>query len=248
MAATKTATKKASAKKATTKKSTAKTATKKSTARKRTTKRVPLHEREPRTLIEDAGYATAGVVNDTVELLRELPSKLQGWRGQATKVAKDAPERVKDLRTEAPAKVESTVKDVRDRVSKDVDVWLKTFEQKFDGKAAEGRKIADELKSDDRVKKVLDQTGNTRSQVKAAFTSVIKTGEVAAEAGKKQVGTATSQAKGAVTSARKTGEAAAEAGKKQASTATTQVKGAATSVRKSAQTVSDAAKDAGSDN
>jgi hypothetical protein len=242
MAATKTATKKAT-KKAATKKSTAKTATKKSTARK-TTKRTPLHEREPRTILEDAGYATAGVVNDTVELLRELPSKVQGWRGQATKVAKDAPELVKDLRTEAPAKVESTVKDVRDRVSKDVDGWLKTFEQKFDGKAAEGRKIADELKSDDRVKKVLDQTGNTRSQVKAAFTSVIKTGEVAAEAGKKQVSTATSQAKGAVTSARKTGEAAAKAGKQQASTASTQVKGAATSVRKSAEAVSEAAQEA----
>jgi hypothetical protein len=247
MAATKTATKKASTKKATTKKSTAKTATKKSTARK-TTKRTPLHEREPRTILEDAGYATAGVVNDTVERLRELPSKVQGWRGQATKVAKDAPERVKDLRTEAPAKVESTVKDVRDRVSKDVDGWLKTFEQKFDGKAAEGRKIADELKSDDRVKKVLDQTGNTRSQVKAAFTSVIKTGEVAAEAGKKQVSTATSQAKGAVTSARKTGEVAAKAGKKQASTATTQVKGAATSVRKSAEAVSEAAQETSSNN
>jgi hypothetical protein len=247
MAATKTATKKATTKKATAKKSTAKTATKKSTARK-TTKRTPLHEREPRTLLEDAGYATAGVVNDTVELLRELPSKVQGWRGQATKVAKDAPERVKDLRTEAPAKVESTVKDVRDRVSKDVDGWLKTFEQKFDGKAAEGRKIADELKSDDRVKKVLDQTGNTRSQVKAAFTSVIKTGEVAAEAGKKQVDTATSQAKGAVTSARKTGEAAAKAGKKQASTASTQVKGAATSVRKSAEAVTEAAQETSSDN
>jgi hypothetical protein len=247
MAATKTATKKATTKKATAKKSTAKTATKKSTARK-TTKRTPLHEREPRTLLEDAGYATAGVVNDTVELLRELPSKVQGWRGQATKVAKDAPERVKDLRTEAPAKVESTVKDVRDRVSKDVDGWLKTFEQKFDGKAAEGRKIADELKSDDRVKKVLDQTGNTRSQVKAAFTSVIKTGEVAAEAGKKQVDTATSQAKGAVTSARKAGEAAAKAGKKQASTASTQVKGAATSVRKSAEAVTEAAQETSSDN
>jgi hypothetical protein len=243
MAATKTATKKATTKKATAQKSTAKTATKKSTARKGTPKRPRLHEREPRTLIEDAGYATAGVVNDTVELIRELPSKLQGWRGQATKVAKDTPERVKDLRTEAPAKVESTVKDVRDRVSKDVDGWLKTFEQKFDGKAAEGRKFADELKSDDRVKRVLDQTGNTRSQVKAAFTSVIKTGEVAAEAGKKQVDTATSQAKGAVTSARKAGAAATEAGKKQAETATSQVKAAATSARKSAGTVAGAAEE-----
>ena len=211
MAATKTATKKATTKKATAKKSTAKTATKKSTARKSTTKRTPLREREPRTLIEDAGYATAGVVGDTVEYLRVLPNKVQGWRGQATKVAKDAPERVKGLRSEAPAKVESTVKDVRERVSKDVDGWLQTFEQKFDGKAAEGRKFADELKSDDRVKKVLDQTGNTRSQVKAAFTSVIKTGEVATEAGRKQAETATSQVKAAATSARKSAETVAEA-------------------------------------
>lgn len=206
MATTKTATKKATTKKATAKKA----ATKKAATRK-TTKRVPLHERQPKVLLEDAGYATAGVVNDAVELLRELPSKLQGWRGEVEKTAKEAPERVKSLRTEAPAKVESTVKDVRERVGKDVDGWLKTFEQKFDGKVAEGRKVADELKADDRVKKVLDQTGNTRSQVKAAFTSVIKTGEVAVDAGKKQAENATTQVKAAATSTKKSAETVAEA-------------------------------------
>jgi hypothetical protein len=243
MAATKTATKKATAKKATAKKATAK----KATTRKSTTstaKKPPrLLERDPQILLEDVGYAAAGVVHDAVERARTLPSRIESWRGEVEKAAKEAPERVKDLRTEVPTRVETTVKDVRVRISKDLQAFLDTFEKRFDGKAADGRKIAEDVRSDQRVQRVLDQTGNTRSQVKGALTSVVRTGTAAAEAGKAQADTATSQLKGAVTSFGKTADKAAEAGRKQATTAATQVKAAATSTRKSAETVADAATD-----
>jgi 1,4-alpha-glucan branching enzyme len=243
MAATKTTTKKATAKKATAKKATAKKSTTRKTATSTTSKSPRLLERDPQVLLEDAGYAAAGVVHDAVERARALPSRIEAWRGEVEKAAKDAPERVKDLRTEVPTRVETTVKDVRVRISKDLQHWLDSFEKRFDSKAADGRKVAEDVRRDDRVKRVLDQTGNTRSQVKGALTSVVRTGSAAAEAGKAQADTATSQLKGAVTSFGKTADKAAEAGRKQAGTAATQVKAAATSTRKSAETIADAATD-----
>jgi hypothetical protein len=213
MAATKTATKKATAKKATAKKATAKKATaKKTTTKQASTKRPPrLLERAPKVLLEDVGYAAAGVVHDAVELARELPSRVEGWRGEVNKTAKEAPERLQDLRTEVPTRVETTVKDVRVRIGKDLQAWLDTVEQRFDGKAAEGRKVAETWRSDERVKKIVEQTGQTRSQVKGALTSVLKTGEAAAKAGREQADTAASQVKGAATSVRKSAETIAEA-------------------------------------
>lgn len=244
MAATKTATKKATAKQATAKQATTKKATTRKSTSTSTAKKPPrLLERDPQLLLEDVGYAAAGVVHDAVERARALPSRIDTWRGEVEKAAKDAPERVKDLRTEVPTRVETTVKDVRVRVSKDLQALLDGFEKRFDGKAADGRRIAEEVRSDERVKRVLDQTGNTRSQVKGALTSVVRTGSAATEAGRAQADTATSQIKGAVTSIARTGAVAADAGREQAETAATQVKAAATSTRKSAETIADAATD-----
>jgi hypothetical protein len=204
-----TTTKKATAKKATTKKATAKKAT---TAKKTTTKKPPrLLERDPQVLLEDVGYAAAGVAHDAIELARTLPSRIEGLRGEVEKAAKEAPERVKDLRTEVPSRVETTVKDVRVRISKDLQAWLDTFEKRFDTKAADGRKVADSVRSDERVKRILEQTDNTRSQVKGAITSVVKTGAAAGEAGRDQAETAASQVKAAATSAKKSAETVAEA-------------------------------------
>jgi hypothetical protein len=216
MAATNTTTRK----KTTAKKSTArKTTAKKTTAKKTTAKRAPskpaLAEREPRVVLEDAGYAIAGVAHDVVEYAKVLPSKVQDYRGQLNKTADEAPERVKSLAEEAPVKVRATVTDVRQRLTKDVEGWIRSFEKNFDKKAAEGRKVADQVKKDERVQRILDQTGSTRSQVKGAVSSVIKTADVTLEAGK-------------------------QAGRKQAETARTQIKGAATSARKSGETIADA--------
>jgi hypothetical protein len=214
MAATKTATKKSTAKKSTARKTTAKKTTAKTTA-KRAPKKPALAEREPRVVLEDAGYAIAGVAHDVVEYAKVLPSKVQGYRGQLTKTADQAPDRVKSLAEEAPVKVKTTVIDVRDRLIKDVEGRIKSFEKSFDKKAAEGRKVAEQVKKDERVQRILDQTGSTRSQVKGAVTSVVKTADATVEAGK-------------------------QAGRKQAETAISQVKGAATSVRKSGETIADA--------
>jgi hypothetical protein len=216
MAATKTAAKKSTAKKSTARKTTAKKTTAKRSTTKRTPKKPALTEREPKVVLEDAGYALAGVANDVVEFAKVLPSKLQGYRGQLTKQADQAPERVRSLVEEAPVKVRSTVEDVRTRVVKDVEGRVRSFERTFDKKAAEGRKVAEQVKKDARVKRILDQTGNTRAQVKGAVTSVVKTADVTLEAGRK-------------------------AGKEQAENALTQVKGAATSLRKSGETIADAA-------
>jgi hypothetical protein len=210
MAATKSTAKKTSAKKATARKSTAK----KTTAKRTTTKRAPqkpaLVEREPRVVLEDAGYAIAGVASDVVEFAKVLPSKVQGYRGQFTKTADEAPERVRAIAEEAPVKVRETVTDVRSRVTKDLEGWIKTFEKNFDKKAAEGRKVAEQVKKDERVQRILDQTGTTRSQVKGAVTSVAKTADAAAEAGRKQAESARTQVKGAATSVRKSGETIAD--------------------------------------
>ena len=204
--------KKATAKKATAKKTTAKKTTAKQTTAKQTTKKAPrLLERDPQLLLEDVGYAAAGVAHDAIELAKGLPSRLEGLRGEVEKAAKEAPERVKDLRSEVPSRVETTVKDVRVRISKDLQAWLDTFEKRFDGKAAEGRKVAETWRTDERVQRILEQTGNTRSQVKGAVTSVVKTGTVAADAGREQAETAASQVKAAATSAKKSAETVAEA-------------------------------------
>lgn len=194
-------------KKATTKKATAKkTATKKTaTTTKQSTTRPPrLLERDPQVLLEDAGYAAAGVARDALELARTLPSRIEGLRGEVEKAAKEAPERVRDLRSEVPTRVETTVKDVRVRVGKDLQNWLDTLEKQFDTKAADGRRVADSVRSDERVKRILEQTDNTRSQVKGAITSVVKTGTAAGEAGRDQADNASSQVKAAATSTRRT--------------------------------------------
>jgi hypothetical protein len=210
MAATKSTAKKTSAKKATARKSTAKKTTAKRTTTKRAPKKPALVEREPRVVLEDTGYALAGVASDVVEFAKVLPSKVQDYRGQFTKTADEAPERVRALAEEAPVKVRATVTDVRSRVTKDLEGWIKSFEKNFDKKAAEGRKVAEQVKKDERVQRILDQTGTARTQIKGAVTSVAKTADVAAEAGRKQAESARTQVKGAATSVRQSGETIAD--------------------------------------
>lgn len=212
--------KKATTKKATTKKTTAKKTTTKKSARQATAPRAAttttaargprLHERNPQVLLEDVGYAAAGVAHDAIGLARTLPGRIEGLRGDVEQAAKDAPARVKALRTDVPSRVETTVKDARVRVSKDLQTWLDTFEQRLDGKAAEGRKVTETWRADDRVKRILEQTDNTRSQVKGAITSVVRSGTAVAETGRAEADTASSQVKGATTSARRSVETVAD--------------------------------------
>lgn len=196
--AKKTAAKKTAAKKTattstatTTGSSTAKKTAAKTTAAKKTTTKQPaakpLLEREPVVLLETAGYAVAGVSRDMVRFARRLPEQVETLRDE-----------------DALAKL-------RDRVANDAKRYLSSFEKVVDTKAADGREAIDVVTKDERVSKVLDQTSSTRSQLKAALTSVTKTGTVAAEAAAKQADTAKSQVKAAATSTRKSVETVGEA-------------------------------------
>ncbi|MFA9445527.1 hypothetical protein [Egicoccus sp. AB-alg6-2] len=180
-----TTTAKKTAKKTARKKTT--TTTAKRSATKAAPKKTVLTAREPKVVLEDAGYAAAGLAHDVVELARALPTRLESVRAE----------------------------DLRDRVAKDVEGLLGQLTSLLDKKAAEGRKVAADVRSDARVKRILDQTGNTRSQVKAAVTSVRKTADVSVvagrTAGRKQAGNATSQVKAAVTSLRRSGATVADA-------------------------------------
>jgi hypothetical protein len=177
-----TAAKKTAKKTARKKTTSTRTTAKRTTTRSAPKKTAPLTEREPKVVLEDAGYAAAGFAHDVVELARTLPSRLEKLR------------------------------------STDREALLSQLTTLLDSKAAEGRKVAADVKKDTRVKKILEQTGNSRSQVKAAVTSVRKTADVSLvagrSAGRKQAGNASSQVKAAVTSLRRSGatitDAAAE--------------------------------------
>jgi hypothetical protein len=207
----------------------------------------PLYQRDAGALLETAGYAATGLAHDVIELARVLPTRLD-----------DAPAIVRELRTEAPKRAEATLTALRERLARDVQRTLDQVAGVVDGKAADGKRIVDDVVRDERFARVLDQTANTRSQLKAALTSVTRTADVTADAASEQASTARRQVKaattsvqhsaedagsavkGAVTSIRKVADVAADAASKQATTARSQVKAAATSVRRSAETVVDA--------
>lgn len=214
-------------KKAATARSTAKTTQKKPTIR--------LHEREPRLIAQDGAYALAGVTHDAVTFARSLPEKLETLRTEGPTKARElretAPELAKATQGNVKAKVhnqrvhlEAQVREIRERANSEFDGRLKSFEKDFDKKAKEGSKVVKDLRKDERVQRfetqlnrVLHQAKNTRTQFKAAFTSLRKTADVAFQAGKAQADTAKSQVKAAATSARKTAATAFDASKDLAS-------------------------------
>lgn len=153
----------------------------------------------------DAVYALAALAKDALELAsealalaRELPAKAQ--------------QRSREL---------SDLGTLREELAERLRELRDTVEERIEEKSAEGRTVTDELLSDGRVQRVLDQARNAQTQIKAALTSIRKGSGQAAD-------TATA------------------AGKEQAKAAKSQVKAAATSVRKTAKTAADAAEDAAS--
>lgn len=202
----------------TTKKTTKKaTATKKKAAPKTT----PLRERDLQTLTTEAGYAAAGVADEVVAYLRDLPAKADKFRTQLFDTV--SPEalkgQVQDLRGELKAdKVKETAETYRTKLTKELDERVNAFQKQFDTRVKAGKKVVKDVQKDERVKNVVDQVNNTTARVKGAVTSVRKTADAAVDAG-------------------------VEAGKKQAENAKTQVKAAATSAKKTADTVVESAKD-----
>ncbi|MEX2550015.1 MAG: hypothetical protein WD638_07300 [Nitriliruptoraceae bacterium] len=215
--AKKTATKKSAPKKATAKTTAKKTAAKRTAAKKSAPKRATppptprLSEREPREVLEVVGYAAAAVASDVVDRARELPTRMTALRSELEKVGEDAPQRFRSLGSEAPAKLSSRFEKLRKRVTADTERALSSLEREVVTRADRGRHVIEEVREDERVARILDQTAATRSQVKAAITSVRRTGDVAAEAAGEQAKTATSQVKAAATSARKSADTIADA-------------------------------------
>lgn len=227
-----TTTKKAPAKKAPAKKTTTSTSKKaaagKASAKQSTQRQAtPVGDKDLATFAEQAAWAYAGLVNEVVSLAVEAPQHLPRNREDLVKARED----------------------VVAQVRSNVDAVATSFNARLEARAAAGRKAAEELRKDPRVervttslKPVVHQANNTRSQVKAAVTSVTKTANVAGEAATKQFGNVTSQAKGAVTSLGKVNDVAVEASRKQASNARSQVKAARTSTRKTVDAAVDAGK------
>jgi hypothetical protein len=149
-------------------------------------------------LLEDAGYAYVGLVGDVVELAKGLPARVEKLRDESV----DAAEEVPSLLKATPRMIEHSLAAARERAQKEAERYLAKFEKVFDKKAAEGRKLAEEVKSDERVAAVLRQTENTSQQIRGAVTSVTKTPQVAVDAAHDQAEIAKSQTKAAVTTTR----------------------------------------------
>jgi hypothetical protein len=244
----KTTARKPATRKTTAPKPAVKVTAKKTATRKPAAPKTPsLRERELKVLLEDAGYATAGIVGGVVEYARALPGRVERLRDDAEHLVEDAPERFKALR-DVPEMAEQTLADLRKRLEKDAKRLEKRFEKRFDAKAKEGRELTDD---------VLNQAGNARSQLKGAFTSVTRTADVAMETAHDQAERVTTQAKATVTTARKgvdetvskakgtmtaakgAAEETAKATGEQAENAKQQTKAAATSVGRTADVIGD---------
>lgn len=115
-----------------------------------------------------AGYALAALANDALQLATEAVSL-------ARTLPSMAQERAQELRD---------LKNRREQLNERIRELRQAAEQRFDEKAAQGRSVADDVLNDERVQRVIDQAKTARSQVKAAITSIRKTAETAADAGK----------------------------------------------------------------
>ncbi len=179
----------------------------------------PIHSRDRRVLARQAGFAYVGLVNDVVTRATKVPSALPRTREDAARTARTG-----------------------------MDTAATTFRVQFDERIKDGRIATQHLLEQPQVKRVREtfepvakQARNTRTQVRAAVTSVGRTAVRANEAANEQAGTARSQVKAAVTStgksvstiadaSRKGLDTVVESSRKQAGDTVSQVKGALTSV------------------
>lgn len=196
-----------------------------------TDEQAEVRETGPEALLRDAGYALAGLTDDALDQLRNLPTRLDELRSET-------PERLRELGSDAPDRLrrvpgttraalhnqrehyEARLRELREAAAERVDARREALQEELGRHADHGREVAEELRSDERyaqvseqLQAVLDQTRSTRRQFKAAFTSVRKTADAAAEAGREQAGKARSQVKAAATSARKSARAVVDAGR-----------------------------------
>ncbi|MPZ73527.1 MAG: hypothetical protein GEU74_09900, partial [Nitriliruptorales bacterium] len=108
-------------------------------------------QRTVKTVVTDAGYATVGLTDTAIAMVRTLPTKLQ------------------NAQVDAPKLIEETPRKVEERFS-----TLRTnAEKEFNVLAERGRNIVSELsKSNAAGQRAAGQARNARRQLKAATTSL----------------------------------------------------------------------------
>lgn len=193
MATAKKTTKKASTKKATARKTTARTAkataakssaAKSSAAKSKATTSaasangsaegftlhlgsIELTAAELREMLTDSAFAYVGAGDRAIEVARELPEKLESLRKART-------EQAESFVKESRGKVETFVKDAPSKLQSELEDGVETARKEFETFAARGRKVVEDLRGDERAKKVLDSTEDVRGQVTTAVTNLRK--------------------------------------------------------------------------
>lgn len=156
---TKTTAQKAKTSAKSTPKAAAKTATK------------PVQERTVKNIVIDTAYATVGLTDTAVEVLKSLPAK-------AAELREEAPVRVKTLSTtlttEAPKQVTARFQAVTTQSKATVTELRGQVESSIGSYADRGREVLGKVQNSAATKRALEQSRVARSQVKAAATSVRK--------------------------------------------------------------------------
>lgn len=137
-------------------------------------------ERGVRDLVVDSAYATIGLTDSAVAVLKTLPLKAAELREEAPVIVKTAPKQA----TERVQALAGQGKAVAAELRTQADQRLGTL-------AARGREVVGKVQNSAATKRALDQSRIARSQVKAAATSVRKAvgaGVQAAEVAADKVG------------------------------------------------------------
>lgn len=131
----------------------------------------PAQERNVKTIVLDSAYATVGLTDTAVEVLKSLPTK-------AAELREEAPVRVKALRTsltsEAPKQLTERFQTVTTQGKSTVEGLRGQVEQQLTSYAARGREVVGKVQNSAATKRAFEQSRVARSQVKAAATSVRK--------------------------------------------------------------------------
>jgi len=157
--------------------SKAKTAPKTTAARKPAAQKpaVKSVERTVKTVVVDSAYATVGLTDTAVAVLKSLPAK-------AAELREEAPVTLKSLRDQAPRQLTDRLHAVSEQGKATVEGLRHATEQQLDSYATRGRTVVDKVRGSAATKKALEQSRIARSQVKAAATSVRKAVGASADA------------------------------------------------------------------
>lgn len=131
----------------------------------------PAQERTVKNIVIDTAYATVGLTDTAVEVLKSLPAK-------AAELREEAPVRVKTLSTtlttEAPKQVTARFQAVTTQSKATVTELRGQVENSIGSYADRGREVLGKVQNSAATKRALEQSRVARSQVKAAATSVRK--------------------------------------------------------------------------